>query len=164
MVIKFRAAARGFTLVELMMTLLILAVMVNAAMPSFQDELEKARLSEIVMQLDALRTALNSDYDLGDTDFFTQRTAYSIGVPQPQLNRIGFSQTIEYPNLTFVLGSRNGQTGHFSAGTNNLYVSVFARGDAGKRSLANLGSLLPEHQWAWSHPGSSLVILMAEQR
>lgn len=146
------------------MVLVILAVMVNAAVPSFQNELEKAELSELVLQFDALRTALQSDYELGNDEFLTTRLAYSLAVPQANLSRIGFTQTIEYPNLTFVLGNRVRASGHFPAGTNRVFVLVFARGDAGKQSLANLASLLPEQQYDWSQPGSSIVILMMEER
>ena len=49
-----RPAARGFTLIELMIVLLVVAVVMVIAIPTFNAQMRKSRRSEIIAQLQAL--------------------------------------------------------------------------------------------------------------
>ena len=44
---------QGFTLLELMITLVIIGVLASVALPTYQDYLTRARLSEMAVQMDA---------------------------------------------------------------------------------------------------------------
>lgn len=60
-------AAPGFTLIELMITVAIVAILVATALPSYQNYTTRARLSEAVLALAACRTSITEQYQSGST-------------------------------------------------------------------------------------------------
>lgn len=47
---------RGFTLIELNIVVAIVAILASVALPSYRDYVERARVAEVVLQIDAMRT------------------------------------------------------------------------------------------------------------
>jgi len=63
---KGRAAARGFTLVELMVVVAIIAILAAAVVPSMVGRTEKAKRSRAMADISAYKTALTAFYlDIG---------------------------------------------------------------------------------------------------
>ena len=59
--------AQGFTLIELMITVAIVAILAAVALPAYQNYTTRARLSEVVLALAACRTSITELYQSGGT-------------------------------------------------------------------------------------------------
>ena len=59
--------APGFTLIELMITVAIVAILAAVALPAYQNYTTRARLSEVVLALAACRTTITELYQSGGT-------------------------------------------------------------------------------------------------
>ena len=59
--------AQGFTLIELMITVAIVAILAAVALPAYQNYTTRARLSEVVLALAACRTTITELYQSGGT-------------------------------------------------------------------------------------------------
>jgi type IV pilus assembly protein PilA len=59
--------AQGFTLIELMITVAIVAILAATALPAYQNYTTRARLSEVVLALAACRTTITELYQSGGT-------------------------------------------------------------------------------------------------
>jgi type IV pilus assembly protein PilA len=57
-----RCAAPGFTLIELMITVAIVAILAATALPAYQNYTTRARLSELVLALGACRASITELY------------------------------------------------------------------------------------------------------
>jgi len=58
-------AAQGFTLIELMITVAIVAILAAIALPAYQGYTTRAKLSEVVLALGACRTSITELYQSG---------------------------------------------------------------------------------------------------
>ena len=76
----YGAAGRGFTLIELMIAVAIVAVLVAVAMPSYSEHVRKGRRAEAQAYLQAV--AVRQQQFLVDTRAFTTLTAVGVAVPQ----------------------------------------------------------------------------------
>jgi len=59
--------AQGFTLIELMITVAIVAILAAAALPAYQNYTTRAKLSEVVLALATYRTSITELYQSGST-------------------------------------------------------------------------------------------------
>lgn len=59
--------ARGFTLIELMITVAIIGILSSIALPAYQDYTVRAKMSEIILALSACRTTITEVYQTGGT-------------------------------------------------------------------------------------------------
>jgi type IV pilus assembly protein PilA len=58
-------AAQGFTLIELMITVAIVAILAATALPAYQGYTIRAKMSEVVLALAACRTSVTEHYQAG---------------------------------------------------------------------------------------------------
>ena len=62
-----RQLQQGFTLIELMIVVTIIALLAAIALPAYQDYAVRAKLSEVVLAMSACRTAITEVYQSGIT-------------------------------------------------------------------------------------------------
>lgn len=60
-----RSAAPGFTLIELMIIVAIVAILTATALPAYQNYTTRAKLSEVVLALGACRISISELYQSG---------------------------------------------------------------------------------------------------
>jgi type IV pilus assembly protein PilA len=53
-----KSVQKGFTLIELMIVIAIIGVLAATALPAYQDYTTRAKISEVVLQLDSCKTAV----------------------------------------------------------------------------------------------------------
>ncbi len=126
---KFFKKPRGFSLVELMVVVSIIAVLSAIAIPKFRIFQAKARQAEAKMNLSTIFT-LESSYQ-GDNDTFVNLPAVGFGYGNPN-NTLGF-YTTGVPRYTYTVGSAS--TIYFlgdaksGTGTSNMVMPGCASAD-----------------------------------
>jgi type IV pilus assembly protein PilA len=58
--------AHGFTLIELMIVVVIIAILAAVALPAFQNYSTRAKISEVILALGACRTTITEVYQSGN--------------------------------------------------------------------------------------------------
>lgn len=64
---KAARLVQGFTLIELMIAVAIIAVLAAAALPAYQGYSVRAKLSEVILAMSACRTSISEIYQGGGT-------------------------------------------------------------------------------------------------
>ncbi len=148
--------SKGFTLIELALVIMVMAILVNVAVPTFQDNIAKARLVDLQLRIDAMRTAMASAYESGERSMFSMG-AGSIGQVPDTINRVPLNDSMVYPGLMLMLMSSDKQFRQFSAET-RPYLVIAAAGPDGPRLLKNFSEIYPAQNWAWWVPSTIMVV------
>lgn len=146
----------GFTLIELAMAVMILAILASVAIPSYQDYVDKARLVNLQLRVDAMRTAMTSAYESGELSMMSMGAGAPGQIPTT-LTGVPLEDSMSYPGLQLVLMSTNKEFQPLRA-INRPYLVIAADGADGNRTLRNFSEVYPESNWAWWLPSSIMVI------
>jgi type IV pilus assembly protein PilA len=57
--------AKGFTLIELMITVAIIGILASVALPAYQDYTIRAKMSEVILAISSCRTSVTELYQSG---------------------------------------------------------------------------------------------------
>lgn len=124
---------QGFTLIELMIVIAIIGILAAVALPAYQDYTVRSKMSEVVLQSDALSGSLgdcmmNKDditscdasgagIVVGDPDKLSNYINGNVVVTKPAANANGNYASVEIPLDWAKLGA--------NAGTAKMLVTVF---------------------------------------
>ena len=157
-----RPSSKGFTLVELLVVVAIIAMLTQLTLPHFQSMIEKARLSEVVLQIDAARTVARSAVQNGDKRLLTMNSGLNLAAPLvADAQQYGFSSGFNYPGLRFFAQPSNRPRGHFPAGVDRIDLQIVGTSPQAKLSVTRLSEILPEEDQTWAVPGMILLVNLA---
>ena len=83
----------GFTLIELMIVVVIIGILASLSMPRFIDTIERARSTEALMHLGALRSSMER-YFLENNNSYQGATLENLDIDNP-------NSPVLYPNRYF---------------------------------------------------------------
>jgi type IV pilus assembly protein PilA len=83
----------GFTLIELMIVVAIVAILAAIALPAYQNYTKKARFTEVVSATGALKTAVELCF--ADKNDLTLCDSGSEGIPAAQSGAIGLVESLD---------------------------------------------------------------------
>lgn len=124
---RFRRAAHGFTLIELMVTVAIAAILAAIALPSYQDYIRRAALTEAQGDLSDYRVKLEQYFQDNKSYGTTVGGACANGANAPSWN--SFNPGAKYFTFSCVVG----------ATTSNFTVT--ATGIAGSAAAGHVFSI-----------------------
>ncbi len=150
---------RGFTLIEMALVVLIIGILASMALPTYRDNTEKARLVELLLQVDAMRTAMTSSYESGDRSMLSLKVS-KLDTIKDQIPNLPLPDNFTYPPFEMLMLSTSQQFGPFG-GTPRPYLVINAKNtkdvDA-VRTLHNFSQIYPQDRQAWWAPSTVMVI------
>jgi type IV pilus assembly protein PilE len=98
-----RQRARGVTLIELMIVVVVIAILASIAIPSYRRYLIRAQRSEAKIALLQLQTAQEKFYLQNNA--YTDKVTVSSTAPTPGLGLTGLTETSKYDIVVTTLGA-----------------------------------------------------------
>ena len=123
---KCTAPARGFTLIELMIVVAIVAVVVGLAVPSLSRHIVKAQVSRVHAELSHYRTPIDEILLTGDQSVLAADAKSAVNFVDSDLSDVVFG-TFADPGASRIVGTLNGRASSFVHGT-TVTLSRDARG------------------------------------
>ncbi len=154
--------SRGFTIIELMMTIAVLGILVAVAVPLYNDYQTRARVAQVLTTIDTLRTVFHTELATrGEIPKFSpgkpgeippELASFPIG---PDLLRFDF--------LDEHLLQSSSHYGPFD-GKDIPYLALVARNGTESRHLKAVAHALPHNSYAWIvEPMAMIVPLLDAQ-
>jgi prepilin-type N-terminal cleavage/methylation domain-containing protein len=159
------APVKGFTLLELMLVVLIIGILANISLPTFQNEVEQSRFTELLLKIDELRTKLEVANQADGMLVFNNDSALNLtsGTPQhsssSSLFKLGIPANFSYPNLVFMIAPQKNTRNQITG----LGLTVIGITGNAKQSLMNLSEVLPAGSWSWTARGKMLAIHLIDK-
>jgi type IV pilus assembly protein PilA len=113
---KMKQAQQGFTLIELMIVVAIIGILAAIALPAYQDYMQKARASEIMLAASTARTCVSERAQLGndpddcDTDFTPTEYAGTLTVDDAGVVSVAAATDTSLEGLTITVTPQNGDS------------------------------------------------------
>lgn len=157
-------AIRGFTLVELMLALAVLGVLLAVAVPLYQDYTTRARVAQLLTNIDTLRTVFHTRNEVeGGIPKFTRG---DVGKVPSELSGMPLGdELLHFEHLQLWLFQSSSHYGPFD-GKEVPYLALTATGHDDSRYLRALAHALPHSAYAWIVEPVAMVVplLDAEAR
>ncbi|WP_157497173.1 pilin [Hahella ganghwensis] len=149
-------SSQGFTLLELMIAITILAILLTLAIPRYDRYMEKSRLTDLVTRIDALRTS-------AATAFYADGVSLNFkpvgpGAMPLELEKYLISDSMFYPDISMQIVTSNKTFQPFTGGKKRLYLMLSAQNKDGAEKLTLLSQILPHHIWGWWGTSVSMMV------
>lgn len=155
---------QGFTLIEMALVVLILGILATIALPEYRDYTEKARLTDLELRVDAMRTAMATAYQTGVRSMM-RKAAYAPGIIPEEWRAIPIRDSMTYPGLEMFMMTTDQPFGQqLPGGTMRPYLVLGAAGSVSgdiaesARTLRNFSEIFPASRQAWWVPSTIMVI------
>lgn len=152
----------GLTLIELVLSLIIVSTLATISYPVFDNQLEKGRLAELVLRIDAMRTASIASIERGNPALLQFNKVPSGQVP-PELTGI-IDDSLQYPGLVLMVLRTAKDFHQFAGGVERPYLMVSVAGTEDLPKLRNLSEILPENRWAWWVQSTVMMIPLVDDQ
>lgn len=149
---------KGFTLIELIMTIVIIGVLSAVAIPKFSHLIDNSKISSEQATASSIQSALEAVHG----DWITSSCPFTWGNAQSSttLNSNGYPSTLGTDNNhPFNLLLKNADNGDWVKGSDGYYRGPATNGGAKDRNLANK----PEGNDYWEYNATNGTFLLHEQ-
>jgi type IV pilus assembly protein PilE len=137
---SWRSAARGFTLIEVMIVVAIIAILAGIALPSYQDYVRRGQVTEAITRLTDYRVKMEQFY-LDNRNFGGAACAVGTGTPPDWSN---FADTPHFTYACSVTASGQGYvitaTGSAGMAMGHIYTQTQALTNNGRATTSFKGA------------------------
>ena len=145
---------------ELVVVIAILGVLSVIAVPLYEDQTSKARLTELLERVHAMQVAMQIAYDEGNPAVFSFSSAGPGTVPDTLREII--NDNMEFPPLTLELMVSDLTFHQFTGGAGRPYLVIGAKDLESAKVLRDLSEIYPDESWAWWSPSTVMVVPLLE--
>jgi type IV pilus assembly protein PilE len=143
-----RRSSRGFTLIELMITVAIVAILARIAVPSYLDYVKRGKLQEATATLTSLSLAMNQWYQDNRTFTNSAGSATTCPITMPSGTTYNFTYSCSGLSTTAFTLTATGNTG------TSVASFVYTLQQDGTRATT------PPSSWSW--PSSTSCWIMSK--